>query len=61
MIVTEEEAKKMFCPIAGGKCVGSECMGWKFVIDYIPMDKAAEVTPLKTVQGDQGYCGMVKE
>jgi len=63
VIVTEEEAKKMFCPIVGGKCVASECMGWEQDYDFIlgsdseyPFVPKAEKTP-----NGKGYCRVIKK
>jgi len=30
--VTQETAKKMFCPFINDKCKGSECMWWSWYI-----------------------------
>lgn len=61
MIVTEEEAKEKWCPYATGckdinpqltrKCIGSECMWWRW---YITVSNIS-------IPPKHGYCGAVKD
>ena len=66
-MVTEKEAKEMWCPRAGQSsadsvgCIASKCMWWRWA------DKLTEsITPVRVHQGGRlvdlehrrGYCGM---
>lgn len=53
MVVTEEEAGKMICPVVdhmrlqGHECRASGCMAWRWAMDY----ETGERKPV-------GYCGL---
>jgi len=55
--MTEEEARKKFCPysmqnVVMATCIGSQCMAWVW---DVPPDRVDEYNPIP-----KGHCGMVK-
>lgn len=69
--MTEEEAKKCWCPAAtrprpdvGSACIGSQCMAWRWLLEaHIPTDaeNVHEITPvdcIKPIRVTRGYCGL---
>ncbi len=71
VIVTEEDARSMACPMAisggGDSCLGSSCMAWRRgrVIDTERsqpgrLARGAMMVPVTAYkESDRGYCGMV--
>lgn len=59
MLVKEEDANKLFCPLISGAnqyivCKGSHCMAWRWTSDM----PEAKTVDLANMAQNLGYCGL---
>lgn len=63
MLLTEEQARKKFCPILDGRnCIASGCMMWRWHRGQCEVWLTKQIAELEgdTLIGDDvvGYCGL---
>jgi hypothetical protein len=68
--MTEEEAKKKWCPmremgfdnvVKDFTCIASDCMMWRIIDTHIKIDKDTYCTSVRCLSGcnyGKGYCGL---
>ena len=57
MILTEEEAQNKHCPYLDKKCIGSDCMAWKWHYKEYFKDEGFKPYYTKT---NKGFCSKGK-